>query len=61
MCVGLLTHVLTSCESIDYEKGTVTFNNGLTITADIIVGADGIRVNIYHSIALDNPLTQLFF
>ena len=37
--------ISTSCESIDYETGTVTFKNGKVVTADLIVGADGIRVN----------------
>ena len=35
----------TSCESVDYETGTITFKNGQVVTADLIVGADGIRVN----------------
>ena len=43
MCRG--TDVIFSCESVDYETGTIKFNNGRTVTADLIVGADGIRVN----------------
>ncbi|KAK0453209.1 salicylate hydroxylase [Armillaria borealis] len=31
------------CQSVDSEKGTVTFTNGRTISADLIIGADGIR------------------
>ncbi|KAK7471025.1 hypothetical protein VKT23_002440 [Stygiomarasmius scandens] len=31
------------CESVDYEKGMVTFKNGVTVHADLIIGADGIR------------------
>ncbi|KAK0498378.1 salicylate hydroxylase [Armillaria luteobubalina] len=31
------------CQSVDPEKGTVTFTNGRTISADLIIGADGIR------------------
>ena len=42
---GAHTHTLTSCESVDYETGTVTFKNGQVVSADLIVGADGIRVN----------------
>lgn len=38
----------TSCESIDHETGTVTFRNGRVVGADLIVGADGIRVNTYR-------------
>ena len=38
----------TSCESVDYETGTITFKNGQVVTADLIVGADGIRVNTHY-------------
>ncbi|SJL01565.1 related to salicylate 1-monooxygenase [Armillaria ostoyae] len=31
------------CQSVDPEKGAVTFTNGRTISADLIIGADGIR------------------
>ena len=30
--------------NIDVEKGVIEFDNGTTVTADLIVGADGIRV-----------------
>ncbi|KAF8911886.1 salicylate hydroxylase [Mucidula mucida] len=39
-CTVCVDHI---CESVDYEKGTVTFTNGRTISADLIIGADGIR------------------
>ena len=39
------TDTPASCESVDCETGTVIFKNGRVVTADIIVGADGIRVN----------------
>ena len=39
-----------SCEKVDYETGAVTFENGRTVTVDLIIGADGIRVNTYTSI-----------
>ena len=42
-CQG--TDVIFSCESVDYEAGTIKFKNGRTVTADLIIGADGIRVN----------------
>lgn len=49
--VRLLNHrtheavnIPTSCEKVDYETGTITFKNGHTATADLIIGADGIRV-----------------
>ena len=38
------------CEKVNYETGTVTFENGRTVTVDLIVGADGIRVNTYPSV-----------
>lgn len=34
---------------VDCENGRVTFENGNTITADLIIGADGIRVNLILS------------
>lgn len=34
----------TSCEDVDYEAGKIRFKNGRTVTADLIIGADGIRV-----------------
>ena len=37
-------NIPTSCEKVDYETGTITFKNGHTATADLIIGADGIRV-----------------
>lgn len=39
-CSVVVDHIATSC---DPEAGTVTFENGETITADLIVGGDGIR------------------
>jgi len=42
----------TSCESIDYGTGTVTFTNGRVVPADLIIGADGVGVSI-HPIDLD--------
>jgi 2-polyprenyl-6-methoxyphenol hydroxylase-like FAD-dependent oxidoreductase len=41
------TYNSTSCEGVDYETGTVTFENGRVVSADLIVGADGIRVSPY--------------
>lgn len=31
---------------IDVEAGKITFENGKTVTVDLIIGADGVRVNI---------------
>ncbi|KAJ7283364.1 salicylate hydroxylase [Mycena rebaudengoi] len=39
-CRVFIDHI---CDSVDPVAGTVTFKNGVTITADIIIGADGIR------------------
>jgi len=33
------------CKKVDYEAGTVEFENGVTVKADMIIGADGIRVS----------------
>lgn len=41
-CSVVVDHI---ARSVDYERGTVTFENGVTIEADLIVGADGIRVS----------------
>ncbi|WRT70062.1 uncharacterized protein IL334_007056 [Kwoniella shivajii] len=39
-CSVVIDHIATAC---DAEAGTVTFANGETISADLIIGADGIR------------------
>ncbi|KAJ6567292.1 salicylate hydroxylase [Mycena vulgaris] len=39
-CEVFIDHI---CDTVDAEAGTVTFKNGATITADLIIGADGIR------------------
>jgi len=49
---GAHIYTSTSCESIDYETGTVTFTNGRVVPADLIVGADGVGV-IIHPINLN--------
>lgn len=49
---GAHIYTSTSCESIDYETGTVIFTNGRAVPVDLIVGADGVGVSI-HSINLD--------
>lgn len=43
-----------SCESVDSELGTVTFKNGVTVQADLIIGADGIRVSLVHSAVISD-------
>ncbi|THU85367.1 salicylate hydroxylase [Dendrothele bispora CBS 962.96] len=37
------------CESVDPDNGIVTFKNGVTVHADLIIGADGIRASITPS------------
>jgi salicylate hydroxylase len=45
-------HIDHICESVDVEKSEVTFRNGRTIKADIIIGADGIRVSPFLDILI---------
>lgn len=42
-CSVVVDHI---AKELDSEKGTVTFENGITIQADLIIGADGIRVSL---------------
>ncbi|ORY88242.1 hypothetical protein BCR35DRAFT_301762 [Leucosporidium creatinivorum] len=39
-CSVVVDHI---AKELDHEKGTVTFENGITVQADLIIGADGIR------------------
>ncbi|KAJ6627398.1 salicylate hydroxylase [Mycena sp. CBHHK59/15] len=39
-CKVFIDHI---CDTVDAEAGTVAFKNGATVTADIVIGADGIR------------------
>ncbi|KAH8828321.1 salicylate hydroxylase [Flagelloscypha sp. PMI_526] len=48
-CTVVVDHV---CKSVDYENGEVTFTNGKTIRADLIVGADGIRSVVRSEIGI---------
>lgn len=48
-CKVVVDHI---CESVDYETGTIKFKNGRTVTADLIVGADGIRSVIRQQIGI---------
>jgi 2-polyprenyl-6-methoxyphenol hydroxylase-like FAD-dependent oxidoreductase len=41
-------HTSTKAVDFDAELGTVAFENGTSITADVIVGADGIYVSAVH-------------
>lgn len=34
------------CDQVDSEAGTVTFKNGEQVKADMVIGADGIRVSL---------------
>lgn len=40
------------CETVDSKAGTVTFRNGKTIKADLIIGADGIRSAVRTEIGI---------
>jgi len=48
-CKFIVDH---NCESIDYEAGAITFTNGRTVAADLIVGADGIRSVVREQIGI---------
>lgn len=49
----VVDHIATS---VDYDKGEVTFANGNVIRADMIIGADGIRVSVALEIAAHAPV-----
>ncbi|KAF9641810.1 hypothetical protein BDM02DRAFT_3273686 [Thelephora ganbajun] len=48
-CKVIIDHI---CETVDHETGTLTFKNGRTVTADVIVGADGIRSVVREQIGV---------
>ncbi|KAF9788257.1 salicylate hydroxylase [Thelephora terrestris] len=48
-CKFVVNH---TCESVDYEAGAITFTNGRTVTADLVVGADGIRSVVREQIGI---------
>jgi salicylate hydroxylase len=37
--------ILHSARSIDFDHGEIEFENGLRVTADLIIGADGVVVS----------------
>jgi salicylate hydroxylase len=37
--------ILHSARSIDFDRGEIEFENGLRVTADLIIGADGVVVS----------------
>ena len=45
-CLCQCTEFRISCQSVDHEAGTIAFTNGRTVVADLIVGADGVKVNM---------------
>jgi len=49
-CKVIIDHVASS---IDAEQGTVTFQNGSQIQADLIIGADGIRSVVREQIGVE--------
>ncbi|KAJ7667598.1 hypothetical protein DFH06DRAFT_1182999 [Mycena polygramma] len=54
-CKVLIDHI---CESVDAEAGTVTFKNGVTVSADLIIGADGIRSAVRRELGIIPDMTS---
>ncbi|KAJ3992256.1 salicylate hydroxylase [Lentinula boryana] len=54
-CSVKIDHI---CESVDPEAGTVTFKNGVTVKADLIIGADGIRSAVRGQIGVVPDMTS---
>ncbi|KAF7354941.1 Salicylate hydroxylase [Mycena sanguinolenta] len=48
-CKVFINHI---CEKVDAEAGIVTFKNGVTVSADLIIGADGIRSVVRHELGI---------
>ncbi|TFK95885.1 hypothetical protein BDV98DRAFT_491496, partial [Pterulicium gracile] len=48
-CEIVVDHI---CESVNLKKRTVSFKNGTTIIADLIIGADGRRSTVRSSIGI---------
>lgn len=46
------------CESVDTEKGEVTFRNGNTVTADLVIGADGSRSSVRKSLGITPEISS---
>lgn len=45
-------HVNHRVRSVDYQKGSITFENGKSVKADLIVGSDGIRSSVRPAIGI---------
>ncbi|KAJ7638439.1 salicylate hydroxylase [Roridomyces roridus] len=48
-CKVRIDHI---CETVDADAGIITFSNGMTVAADLIVGADGIRSVVRDQIGI---------
>ena len=46
-------HTNYRVRTVDYEAGTVTFENGETIKADMIIGSDGIRSAVRPNLGIE--------
>lgn len=46
-------HTQHRVKTVDYEAGTVTFENGKTIKADMIIGSDGIRSAVRPNLGIE--------
>ncbi|KAJ7783412.1 hypothetical protein B0H14DRAFT_316253 [Mycena olivaceomarginata] len=40
-----MADISPSCDTVDAEAATVRFQDGATVTADLIIGADGIHIS----------------
>lgn len=46
-------HVNHRVRSVDHKKGSITFESGKTVKADLIIGSDGIRSSVRPAIGIE--------
>ena len=51
-------HTNHRVRSVDYENGSITFENGKTVKADLIIGSDGIRSAVRPAIGIEYVQSQ---
>jgi salicylate hydroxylase len=52
---GVQIHLSSPIESVDAEAGSVTVGDGHTITADVVIGADGLHSVVRESVLPGGP------